>query len=212
MPAMKVWTKAVVGIALALTIAASSRARADRIGYQGVVDLSAEMGGLRAEHHHDWGGASYAARWKMISTTKDPFTSDNDYSYLRLLDKETGAELFRRPVPALTHIWISPDAKYVVGISNVMLWNPYQLVVYNKSGDRLLARNMVGAPGTSSSVTNWIEWYKKPVPQISIVEEGATATLSVEDLAGGARQSHLDAGNCRLLCMGLFSIFGNRCA
>jgi hypothetical protein len=98
----------------------------------------------------------------MISTTKNPFSADNDYSYLRLRDKATGAELFRRPVPALTHIWISPDSKYLVGISDVMLWNPYQLVVFSKSGDRLLERNMVGVnwPGVSQSVTNWINWYK----------------------------------------------------
>jgi hypothetical protein len=72
---------------------------------------------------------------------------------LRLLDKATGAELFRRPVPALTHIWISPDSAYVVGISNVMLWNPYQLVVFSRSGDRLLERNMVGVnwPGVSQT-------------------------------------------------------------
>jgi hypothetical protein len=32
-----------------------------------------------------------------------------------------------------------------------MLWNPYQLVVFSKSGDRLLERNMVGVnwPGVS---------------------------------------------------------------
>jgi hypothetical protein len=53
--------------------------------------------------------------------------------------------LFRRPVPALTHIWISPDSAYVVGISNVMLWNPYQLVAFCRSGDRLLERNMEAA-------------------------------------------------------------------
>jgi hypothetical protein len=74
--------------------------------------------------------------------------------------KATGAELFRRPVPALTHIWISSDSKHLVGISDVMLWNPYQLVVFSKSGDRLLERNMVGVnwPGVSQSVTNWINW------------------------------------------------------
>ncbi|WP_407116630.1 hypothetical protein [Bradyrhizobium sp. LMG 9283] len=92
-------------------------ARADRVGYSGVVDLSAEAGTLRAEHHHDWGGASQNARWKMISATRDPFTADNDYSYLRLCDTTTGTVLFRRPVPALTYIWISPDLKYVVGLS-----------------------------------------------------------------------------------------------
>ena len=79
---------------------------------------------VRAEHHHDWSGATRTARGTMFSTTQDPFTSANDYSYLRLLNKATGAELFVRPVPALTHIWISPDSKYVVGLSKVMLWNP----------------------------------------------------------------------------------------
>jgi hypothetical protein len=131
-------------ITLGLAIAASSAAHADRVGYSGVVDLSAAIETLRAEHHHDWGSATHAARWKMISTTKNPFTADNDYSSLRLYDKRTGVELFRRPVPALTHIWISPDSEYVVGVSNVMLWNPYQLVVFNRAGDRLLERNMVG--------------------------------------------------------------------
>ncbi|QOZ23310.1 hypothetical protein XH93_06345 [Bradyrhizobium sp. CCBAU 51753] len=180
------WFKAIAGVAVGLMIAATVPARADRVRYQGVVDLSAEVGPLRAEHHHDWGRASHVA-------TTDPFAADNEYSYLRLLDRVTGTELFRRSVPALTHIWISPDAKYVVGISNVMFLNPYQLVVFSRSGDRLLERNLVGAPGTSQSVTNWIEWYKRPVPQMKIGEDGTTATLSVEDSHGGLRQFQFPA-------------------
>ena len=131
----------------------------------------------------------------MISTTKNPFSADNDYSYLRLRDKATSAELFRRPVPALTHIWISPDSKYLVGISDVMLWNPYQLVVFSKSDDRLLERNMVGVnwPGVSQSVTNWINWYKEPAPQMTLVEDGMTATLSIEDPLGILRQFQFPA-------------------
>ena len=131
----------------------------------------------------------------MISTTKNPFSADNDYSYLRLRDKAPGAELFRRPVPALTHIWISPDSKYLVGISDVMLWNSYQLVVFSKSGDRLLERNMVGVnwPGVSQSVTNWINWYKEPAPQMTLVEDGMTATLSIEDPLGILRQFQFPA-------------------
>jgi hypothetical protein len=166
---------------------------ADMVGYSGIVDLSAEVGTLRAEHHHDWGGASQNARWKMISSTKDPFTPDNDYSYLRLRDTATGTEFFRRPVPALTYIWISPDLKYVVGLSHVMLWNPYQLVVFSKAGDRLLERNMVGAPGAKRSVTNWVYWYKEPVPKITIVENGTTAILSVEDGPGVPREFQFPA-------------------
>jgi hypothetical protein len=192
---LNAWRTTILRTALWLMVAASTPAHADRIGYQGVAELRAETGTVRAEHHHDWSGATSAARWKMISTTKNPFTDDNDYSYLRLLDKATGAELFRRHVPALSYIWISPSSRYVVGISNVMLWNPYQLVVFSKSGDRLLERNMVGVnwPGVSRSVTNWIGWYKEPVPQITIVEDGATATLFVEDPLGVFRQFQFPA-------------------
>ena len=59
----------------------------------------------------------------------EPFAAENNYSYLLLREKATGTVVFRRPVPALTYIWISSDAKYVVGISKIMIWNPYQLVV-----------------------------------------------------------------------------------
>jgi hypothetical protein len=183
-------------IALGLALATSSAAHADRVGYNKVVDLSAETETLHAEHHHDWSSATHAARWKMISTTEIPFTADNDYSSLRLYDKTTGIELFRRPVPALTHIWISPDSEYVVGISNVMLWNRYQLVVFNRAGNRLLERNMVEVnwPGVSRSVTNWINWYKEPVPQMKIVKDGATATLFIEDPLGVLREFQFPAG------------------
>ena len=110
--------------ALWLTMLAGTPVLADVIGYSGIVDISAETGVVRAEHRHDWSAKTRDARWKMMSTTKDPFTSENDYSYLLLRDKATGAEIFRGPVPALTYLWISPDSKYVVGVSNVMLLEP----------------------------------------------------------------------------------------
>lgn len=192
---MSSWHSTMFGAALSMAIAASTPACADATGYDSVVNLSAETGAVRAEHHHDWSRGTSEARWKMISTSRNPFTTDNDYSYLRLRNKATGTELFRRPVPALTHIWISPDSEYVVGISNVMLWNPYQLVVFSRSGDRLLERNMEGTiwPGVSRSVTNWIKWYKEPAPQMTIVRDGATATLSIEDPLGVMRQFQFPA-------------------
>jgi hypothetical protein len=189
------WHSAIFRTTLWLTIAVSSSAQADRSGYDKVVNLVAETGTVRAEHHHDWSHASHNALWKMISTTKDPFTADNDYSYLRLVDKSSGVELFRRPVPALTHIWISPDSEYVVGISNVMSWNPYQLVVFDKSGGRLLERNMVGVnwPGVWRSVSTWIKWYKEPAPQMTIIKDGASVSLSIEDALGVSRQFQFPA-------------------
>jgi hypothetical protein len=177
-------------MALSLLVVTSTTAHADRGGYGKVVDLRAEAGTSRAEHHHDWSPSTRAARWKMISSTKNPFGVENDYSYLRLYDELTGIELFRRPVPALTHIWVSPDSKYVVGLSNVKVWNPYQLVVFSRSGDRVLERSMAGVnwPGVWESVTNSIKWYKERVPQITVVEDGTTATLSIEDPSGVLRQ------------------------
>jgi hypothetical protein len=171
-----------------LMTTASGPAHADRVGYYKVIDLWTETSAVRAEHHHDWGKATRDEGWEIFGT-------GNDYSYLRLVDRATGAELFRRPVPALTHIWISPNSKYVVGISNVMARNPYQLVVFGRSGDRLLERNMVGVywPGVTRTVTNWIYWYKEPVPQMTIVEDGTIATLSIEDPLGVLRQFELPA-------------------
>jgi hypothetical protein len=194
---LNTWYKSIFRAALWLIVVPSTPALADRVGYNDVVNLRAETATVLAEHHHDWSGATRDARWKMISTTKDPFTADNNYSYLLLYDKATRTELFRRPVPALTHIWLSSDSRYIVGVSHVMLWNPYQLVVFSRSGDRLLERNMVGVkwPGVTESVTNWIGWYKEPVPQIVIVEDGTTATLSIEDPLGVPRQFQFPAAH-----------------
>jgi hypothetical protein len=181
-------------ITLGLAIAASSAAHADSVDYNGVVNLSAETETLRADHHHDWSLLPRPPR-KTISTTENPCAVDIDDSSLRLCDKTTGVELFRRPVPALTHIWISPDSEYVVGLSKVMFRNPFQLVVFNRAGDRLFERNMVGVnwPGVSRSVANWIYWYKEPVPQMKIVKEGATATLFIEDRLGVLREFQFPA-------------------
>src|SRR5262245_11911870 len=86
---------------------------ADAVGYAGIKDLKEENDVLRVEHHHDWSRATEPARYKMITTTNDPFTAENTYSYLRVVEKASGHELFRAPVPALTRLWISPDSKYV---------------------------------------------------------------------------------------------------
>ena len=150
---------------------AGSSALSDAVSYSKVVDLRAETGVVVAEHHHDWSKATQDARWKMISTTKDPFTAENTYAYLRLVDRPSGREIFKKPVPALTHLWISPDSRYVVGLSNIKLNNPYQLVVFSRSGRRVLEKSITEAtwPSVQESVTNAVIWYKEP-PKIDFVE------------------------------------------
>jgi hypothetical protein len=94
--------KLVAGLALMALV--SSTAQADYKGYDGKVSISAETSDLRAEHSHDWSKATREARWKMISTTKDPFSPENHYSYLELRDKAKNIILFHRPGPALSYI------------------------------------------------------------------------------------------------------------
>jgi hypothetical protein len=170
---------------------------ADAIGYSQVLDLRTESGTIVAEHHHNWSDATLDARWKMISTTKDPFTSENTYSYLRLLDKASGQERFKKPVPALTYLWISPDSRYIVGLSNIMLSNPFQLVVFSRSGRRLLERNFIGdsRPGVSQSVTNWVHWYKEPVPILRLKESQKSMILTIEDSIGNLREFRFGASD-----------------
>lgn len=176
----------VVGVTLLL---AGSSAWSDAVSYSKVVDLRAESAAVVAQHHHDWSQATRDARWKMISTTKDPFTAENTYAYLRLVDRASGRELFKKPVPALTHLWISPDSRYVVGLSSIKLNNPYQLVVFSRSGRRVLEKSITAAtwPSVQESVTNAVIWYKDP-PKIDFVEAGGEVILAIEDRLGTLRE------------------------
>ena len=84
---MKSRRRPLVLFAGVLPLLAGSSAFADAVSYSKVVDLRAESAAVVAEHHHDWSKATQDARWKMISTTKDPFTAENTYAYLRLVDR-----------------------------------------------------------------------------------------------------------------------------
>jgi hypothetical protein len=168
---------------------AGALAFADAVGYREIKDVREENDVLSVEHHHDWSRATEAARFKMITTTKDPFTAENTYSYLRVIEKASGRELFRAPVPALTRLWISPDSRYVVGLSTIKLWNPYQLVVFNRAGRRLYERDFTGEspPAVIQSTTNAILWFQEPDPSIRIEERGGSVQLSIEDRLGKPR-------------------------
>ena len=122
-----------------LVMSLASLAWADAVGYSGIFDCGAENELLSAEHHHDWSEATRAARWDMISTTRNVFTSSNSYASLVVRNKQNDAQLFKVPTPALTHLWISNDSRFIVGISNIKLWNPVQVVVFNTKGTLVAA-------------------------------------------------------------------------
>lgn len=139
---MQTWRFAVLLAVLAVTGVALRGARADRTGYDSIVDLHADGDTFIVKHHHDWSRATEVSRYKMITTHQDPFRGDNDYAYVAWYSRGDGRRLRQIPSPALTWLGVSPDSRYVIGLSNVKEYNPYQLVVYNRTGELLLKRHI----------------------------------------------------------------------
>jgi len=118
------------------------RGSADTIGYGGVHEGATTVGGLTFRHRHDWSSPKIRPLFLDLTHHERFFSAANDFSFVELSD---GDRLrFRSPSPALTHLWISPDAQFLVGLSNVMLHNPYQLVVWRGDG-RVLHREHISA-------------------------------------------------------------------
>ena len=116
----------------------------DAIAYQGVKDLRAESAELVAIHHHDWSEPTWKKRSRMMMTHQDPFTPENDYAYVSVKRKDTGALLFKSPSPALTWLGVTARSRYVIGLSDIMMDNPYHVVVWDRTG-RVVGKYRVGA-------------------------------------------------------------------
>lgn len=85
------------------------------------------------------------------------FTEDNTFSGLALIDETDGAAFWIKPCPVLSTVWISEDSRYVVGLSNKLLSNPYQLVVFDIDGDVLHAE-AISARVAKFSGQDWKEF------------------------------------------------------
>jgi hypothetical protein len=105
----------------------------------------------------------------MISTDQNPFTPDNNYAFIECIDKATGNVLFKKPCTALTKIEISEDENYIVGISNIMLWNPYQLVVFSIQGELIKKRHISFLEAKLDS-TQTIDFKKKYPKMYSLLK------------------------------------------
>lgn len=107
-------------------------ARADSIGYGGTHEVTANQGKLTFHHVHNWDSPKVDELFSDLTHHERFFSTANDFAFVELRDGDS--LLFRSPSPALTYLWISPDAQYLVGLSRVMLRNPYQLVVWRRDG------------------------------------------------------------------------------
>jgi hypothetical protein len=146
----------------------SGPAFADRIAYGGSVSLEKVSDTLSVQHRHDWSNPLHVSSIKVV-------------------DRRSGKELFTKPVPALTYLWISPDSRYIVGLSNIKYLNQYQLIVLSSDGQELLKQDLRSTDWAQAteSVSNWINWYK-PEPKITLND--AARTVQIED-AGGIMRS-----------------------
>ena len=112
-------------------------------------------------------------------------------AYSGVVDSASGKQLFDKPVPAITYLWISRDSHYIVGLSNIKYQNQYQLIVLSDSGQELLKQDLTSVDWArrTASVTNWLNWYKEPEPKIVLTT--ATRTLEIEDASGVMRTFQL---------------------
>lgn len=129
-------------VAMISTFAYLCSGFADSAGYGGQYSVKTERDGFVFRHEHNWGGEKY-------ELFKDPryhdrfFTAENDFSHVEAVN-DSGDVIFRSPSPALTNLAISPDLKFFVGISNIKLANPYQIVVWDRSGQIRSAIHLSG--------------------------------------------------------------------
>jgi hypothetical protein len=170
--------------------AAAPRAGADARAYDGVVDLRASGANTVAEHHHDWKKRT---------------------AYVRILDAASGEKLLERPSPALTTLWVSPDGRWVVGLSSIKIANRTQLFITSRDGAYLREEGVLCADPRlrghrcTESVTNAVQWYDREKPEIDLaVKDGSPTALSVNEARDWAcarpKRDGMDPAEWQRLC------------
>jgi hypothetical protein len=114
----------------------------DRAAYSEKIHIEIESENYLIIHEHDWSFSTHNERKMMMSTIDQNLFDNNDFAYIECINKKNGEIIFHIPSSALTHLFISDDEKYILGISNIMLDNPYQLLVITITGELLKKRHI----------------------------------------------------------------------
>ncbi len=137
---------------------------------------------LRVIHDHT---RAHSREWYRSEMGVKEFSACNHtLSTQGILQVFRGSErLFCTAVPALTHIWLSPDEKYVVGLSDIVT-NRFQLIVYSTEGNLVFGRAIdceeTKIEGCSRSVSQYVHWFHETHPGILLQEkDGGTLELSL---------------------------------
>lgn len=129
-----------------LTATATMPALADRIPYSDRVHLTARTSSLVVNHCHDWSRAltpRLDGEWRLAFSRAAPFGVGPDISSLELY-LPNGTTVARLTSPPLRYIKITPDSRYVIGLSDVRLLNSTQALVLDGRGTVLLRRQVSG--------------------------------------------------------------------
>ena len=128
---------------------------ADFMAYHGVVDLQADGDTFTVRHHHDYSKKDLVSfvSWQARGATK---------------------VLLRQPSPALTWLGVSPDSRFVIGLSWIKFANDHQVAIWDRDG-KLLVREAVagrGLPFVMESKSNFVHWFDPRDPSPTVVLEG----------------------------------------
>ena len=117
------------------------------------------------------------------------FSPGAEISSLRLYDRATGKTLFSTAVPLLTHVYLSREGRYVIGLSEIDRDNPYNLVIYSRDG-LLLHKERITEDSTysaniTSSTSNFVFWFDLLDPAIEVeTREDRLIAISLRDPEG----------------------------
>jgi hypothetical protein len=118
---------------------------ADRIPYGDRRNLTVQGVTLTVEHQHDWSKVPATEDgWTARYSESAPYGVDEEISNLKFYSS-SGELIACVPSPPLTYLALSPDERYVIGLSQIKLANPAQLVVFDSKGQLLLKRRIAAS-------------------------------------------------------------------
>ena len=77
-----------------------------------------------------------------------------------MINKKTNQVLIKKSCPALTRIEISPDEKYIIGLSKIKIRNKFQLVIFDING-RLIKKRNISTTEAKLTKSKMFKFYKK---------------------------------------------------
>jgi hypothetical protein len=118
----------------------------DSVPYSDIKEINMESRNYNIKHFHNWSRETLEERQRMItSDAQNPFDENNNYAYIEVFNKETKEKIIHLPTPALTHLFISEDERYIVGISNIMIYNLYHLIIVDINNGLIIKKRHIAS-------------------------------------------------------------------